>query len=101
MKKKLPYLNKDFKNSTKSVEQVKWYSVMVETANTKRYHAGLSIVAKIGTLPRLLIDFLCEKMSPENIVENTHQFKKEFNAVLLTVKKKTTPTTALIGLLES
>lgn len=88
MKKKLNYLNKDFERSTGHTTHVKWYSVLIETSHTKRYHAGMILLAKLPPLPRLLIDFICEVMTEDNVIENTNQLKKDFNSRLKKIKKK-------------
>lgn len=93
MKKKIPYLNKDFHRSSDSLTRMKWYSVLVDTGHTKMYHAASGALIGLSQSARAVLDFACAHMSPENLIENNGIFKEELNRRMLRFKKKSTPPT--------
>ncbi len=58
-----------------------WYSIELDDQHTKRYHIGFPLIAELTQLQRLLLDYCCEIMTSDNIVENSIKFKSDFNRI--------------------
>ena len=82
-KSKINYLAMDIESSRGSgLFYLKWLAVMVESANTKRYHNTTALLIQLSKCSRALLDFIIERMDDNNNVNNNSLLKLDFNKIV-------------------
>jgi hypothetical protein len=83
-------LAKDVTRSyNENLELLRFASVAVESAFTKRYFNSLPLLMRLGRAERIFLDFITEEMDDHNFITNSAQTRNKFNALLKKIGQET------------
>lgn len=72
-----------------NLELLRFASVAVESAFTKRYFNSLPLLMRLGRAERIFLDFITEEMDDHNFITNSAQTRNKFNALLKKIGQET------------
>lgn len=72
-----------------NLELLRFASVAVESAFTKRYFNSLPLLMRLGRAERIFLDFITEEMDDHNFITNSAQTRNKFNALLKRIGQET------------
>lgn len=72
-----------------NLELLRFASVAVESAFTKRYFNSLLLLMKLSRAERILLDFITEEMDDNNFITNSVQIRNKFNSLLKKIGQDT------------
>jgi len=76
-------LAKDVSRSyNENLELLRFASVAVESAFTKRYFNSLPLLMRLSRAERIFLDFVTEEMDDQNLITNCAQVRNKFNQLL-------------------
>ena len=72
-----------------NLELLRFASVAVESAFTKRYFNSLPLLMRLSRAERIFLDFVTEEMDDQNLITNSFQVRNKFNMLLTKIGQET------------